>query len=69
VLAAIDVPVLIAHGTVDNVVSPASAEYAAGKISTATVRWFEEVGHMPFVERRAEFNAALLEFAGPVADH
>jgi pimeloyl-ACP methyl ester carboxylesterase len=69
VLAAIDVPVLIAHGTADTVVAPASAEYAAGKISTATVRWFEEVGHMPFVERRAEFNAALLEFAGPVANH
>lgn len=69
VLAAIDVPVLIAHGTLDTVVAPSSAEYAAGKISTATVRWFEDVGHMPFVERRAEFNAALLEFAGPVANH
>ncbi|MGB3437433.1 MAG: alpha/beta hydrolase [Actinophytocola sp.] len=69
VLAAIDVPVLVAHGTADTVVTPASAEYAAGKISTSIVRWFEEVGHMPFVERRAEFNAALLEFAGPVANH
>jgi pimeloyl-ACP methyl ester carboxylesterase len=69
VLAAIDVPVLVVHGTADAVVAPASAEYAAGKISTARVRWFEEVGHMPFVERRAEFNAALLEFAGPVANH
>jgi len=69
VLAAIDVPVLITHGTADTVVAPASAEYAAGKISTAIVRWFEEVGHMPFVERRAEFNAALIEFVGPVANH
>ena len=69
VLAAIDVPVLITHGTADTVVVPASAEYTAGKISTPIVRWFEEVGHMPFVERGAEFNAALLEFAGPVANH
>lgn len=69
VLAAIDVPVLVAHGTADTVVAPSSAEYAAGKISTAIVRWFGEVGHMPFVERRAEFNAALVEFAGPVANH
>lgn len=69
VLTAIDVPVLIAHGTADTVVAPASAEYAAGKISTAVVRWFEEVGHMPFVERSAEFNAALVDFAGPVANH
>lgn len=69
VLAAIDVPVLITHGTADTVVAPASAEYAAGKISTPIVRWFEEAGHMPFVERGAEFNAALLEFAGSVAGH
>lgn len=69
VLATIDVPVLITHGTADTVVAPASAEYTAGKISTPIVRWFEEVGHMPFVERGAEFNAALIEFAGPVANH
>jgi pimeloyl-ACP methyl ester carboxylesterase len=69
VLAAIDVPVLVAHGTADTVVTPSSAEYAAGKISTSIVRWFEEAGHMPFVERRAEFDAALAEFAGPVAYH
>ena len=69
VLAALDVPALVVHGTADTVVAPASAEYAAGKIPGALLRWCEQVGHMPFVERRAEFNAALLEFAGPVANH
>lgn len=68
VLAAVDVPALVVHGTADKVVSPASAEYAAGKIPGALLRWCEQVGHMPFVERRKEFNTALLEFAGPVAN-
>jgi pimeloyl-ACP methyl ester carboxylesterase len=69
VLTAISVPTLVVHGTEDTVVGPGSAEYAAGKISGASLRWCEEVGHMPFVERRAEFDAALLEFAGSVANH
>lgn len=69
VLTAITVPTLVLHGTEDTVVSPSGAEYAAGKISGASLRWCQDVGHMPFVERRAEFNAALLEFAGSVANH
>lgn len=68
VLAAVDVPTLVVHGTRDAVVAPSSAEYAAGKIPGAAVRWFEAVGHMPFAERREEFNMALLEFAGSVAN-
>jgi pimeloyl-ACP methyl ester carboxylesterase len=66
VLAAVDVPAMVVHGTEDSVVSPSTAEYTAGKIPGASVRWFQSVGHMPFAERRAEFNAALLEFAGSV---
>ncbi len=69
VLAGVTVPTLVLHGTGDTVVAPSSAEYTAGKIPGASLRWCEEVGHMPFVERRAEFNAALLEFAGSVANH
>lgn len=68
VLAAIDVPVLVAHGDRDTVVEPDVAEYTAGKISGASARWFPGVGHLPFTERVAEFNNALLEFAGTV-DH
>lgn len=60
-LAAIRVPTLLVHGTADRVVDPSAAEYAAGKIPGASVRWFPDVGHLPFVERADEFNAALRE--------
>jgi non-heme chloroperoxidase len=61
VLAAIRVPTLLVHGTLDRVVDPSAAEYAAGKIPGALLRWFHDVGHLPFVERAAEFNSALRE--------
>lgn len=60
-LAGIRVPALIVHGTADRVVDPSAAEYAAGKIPGASVRWFHEVGHLPFVERTDEFNHVLHE--------
>ena len=69
VLAAVSVPTLVVHGDADLDVDPSSSVYAAGKIPGADLRWFSGVGHMPFVERRAEFNAALIEFAGSVANH
>ena len=62
-LAAVTVPALIVHGTEDAVVAPAAAEYAAGKIPGASLRWFEGVGHLPFAERVEEFNIALRELA------
>lgn len=69
VLSAVDVPTLVVHGDQDAVVAPGSAEYSAGKIPGAVLRWFSTVGHLPFTERREEFNVALLEFAGSIATH
>jgi pimeloyl-ACP methyl ester carboxylesterase len=63
VLVGLRIPVLIAHGTADSVVDPSAAEYAAGKIPGASVRWFQEVGHLPFAERVAEFDGMLRDFA------
>ncbi|GAA3003847.1 Pimeloyl-ACP methyl ester carboxylesterase [Actinokineospora diospyrosa] len=63
VLAAITVPTTVVHGTQDAVVDPAGAEYAAGKIPGATLRWFPGVGHAPFSERVDEFNGVLREAA------
>lgn len=69
VLSSVDVPTLIVHGEEDAVVAPSTAEYAAGKIPGAVMRWFSSVGHLPFTERREEFNAALFDFAGSIATH
>ncbi|RZQ64317.1 alpha/beta fold hydrolase [Amycolatopsis suaedae] len=63
VLAGIDVPALVVHGDADEVVDPSAGEYAAGKIPGARRRWFEGAGHLPFVERAAEFNDELRRFA------
>jgi pimeloyl-ACP methyl ester carboxylesterase len=63
VLAGLAAPTLVVHGTEDAVVHPTAAEYAAGKIPGASLRWFDRVGHLPFAERVAEFNTALRELA------
>jgi pimeloyl-ACP methyl ester carboxylesterase len=54
---------VVLHGKRDEVISPRAAEYAAGKIPGARMRWLPDVGHMPFAERPAEFDAALRELA------
>lgn len=63
-LAGLRLPTLVLHGTADAVVAPTAAEYAAGKIPGAVLRWFSGVGHLPFVERAAEFDAELRAFTG-----
>lgn len=63
VLAGVDVPALVVHGTEDRVVEPFAGEFAAGKIPGARKRWLQGVGHLPFIEAAEEFNAALLRFA------
>jgi len=64
VLVKVSVPTLVVHGDLDEVISPRAGEYAAGKIPDASLRWFSDVGHMPFVERTEEFNETLRTFAG-----
>ncbi|WP_370946256.1 alpha/beta fold hydrolase [Amycolatopsis sp. cg5] len=66
VLAAIDVPTLIVHGTDDRVVNFSAAEYAAGKIPGAVTRWLSDVGHLPFAEVAPEFTGVLRQFADDV---
>jgi pimeloyl-ACP methyl ester carboxylesterase len=66
VLEAVGVPALVIHGTADLVVDPSAGQYAAGKIPGATTRWFEGVGHLPFVEAAPEFTTALRQFADGV---
>jgi non-heme chloroperoxidase len=62
VLASIDVPALVMHGTADEVVDLQAAEYAAGLIPNAQTRWYDGVGRMPFAERVKYFTADLVTF-------
>lgn len=62
VLASIDVPTLVLHGSEDTTVDPSAGEYAAGKIPGARTRWWVGVGHIPFVEAAKEFNETLARF-------
>jgi pimeloyl-ACP methyl ester carboxylesterase len=63
VLAAIDVPTLIVHGRQDAVVDPSAAEFAAGLIPDSTLTWLDS-GHVPFVDRAAEFDTVLAAYLG-----
>ncbi|MGH3625495.1 MAG: alpha/beta fold hydrolase [Sciscionella sp.] len=63
VLATCTVPTLVLHGAEDPVVDISAAEYNAGAIPGARLHWMDGVGHLPFVERPAEFDAVVSEFA------
>jgi pimeloyl-ACP methyl ester carboxylesterase len=59
VLAAIDVPTVVLHGTDDQVVAPAAAEYAAARIPGAELVWYADTAHVPFLEQPERFAADL----------
>ncbi len=63
VLATVDKPTLVVHGSQDRVIDPSTAEHTIGKIPGATGRWFLDGGHAPFAESAAEFDAVLRQFA------
>lgn len=63
VLAAVDVPAIVLHGELDEVVAPAAARYNAATIPGAELILFPDTGHVPFLERPAEFAAVLAEVA------
>ncbi|MEV0676617.1 alpha/beta hydrolase [Actinosynnema sp. NPDC050436] len=66
VLAAVDRPTLVVHGTADRVVDPAAAEYASATVPGAEARWYDGVGHLPFRERPERFAADLAAFVAEV---
>jgi pimeloyl-ACP methyl ester carboxylesterase len=63
ILEGITVPVLVTHGRADSVVLPAMADYILAHCKTAEASWFDGVGHAPFLEEPARFNAELKRFA------
>jgi pimeloyl-ACP methyl ester carboxylesterase len=63
VLAGLAVPVLISHGRRDEIILPSMAEHALRVCPTAEASWYEDAGHMPFVEDAARFDRELARFA------
>jgi pimeloyl-ACP methyl ester carboxylesterase len=61
-LAAIHVPTLVMWGRQDELIPLVSGEKLRDGISGAKLVVFEQCGHVPMIEKSAEFNRALLEF-------
>ena len=59
VLKAVDVPTLVVHGTQDEVVAPAAAEYSAALIPGAELSLYPDTAHAPLLERPALFSSDL----------
>jgi non-heme chloroperoxidase len=63
VLERLTVPVLLVHGSEDEVVLPAMAEHHARLIPHAKTSWYQGIGHTPFREDPERFNAELRAFS------
>ena len=66
VLSRLSVPVLVTHGRADAIVLPSMAEHVIEVCGTARASWYEDVGHLPFLEDSDRFDRELAEFAGHV---
>lgn len=62
VLAALDTPALIIVGSEDSYTTRDDADEMTRLLKRSRLVWMEGVGHMPNMERPAEFNAALSGF-------
>jgi len=67
VLSRLSVPVLVTHGRSDEIVSPSMADRILRTCPTATVSWYDAVGHAPFIEDSERFNDELAHFVRSVA--
>jgi pimeloyl-ACP methyl ester carboxylesterase len=58
----IKIPILVVAGEEDQIVDPHSVGVWAGGVDKAEICLIDECGHMPMIERTAEFNAQILAF-------
>ena len=58
----IKIPLLVVAGEQDQIVDPQSVGVWAGGVDRAEISLIDECGHMPMIERTAEFNAQILAF-------
>lgn len=61
-LGDITIPVGVFSGRHDQIWDPQWSEFVAKSVPGATMRYFENSGHVAFLEDRAEWNTALTEF-------
>lgn len=64
VLAGLEIPALIVAGDEDPFTTRDDAEQMQQLLRQSRLVWLPGVGHMPNLERPAEFNAALIAFLG-----
>jgi pimeloyl-ACP methyl ester carboxylesterase len=58
----IKIPILVVAGEDDQIVDPQSVGVWAGGVDKAEICLIDECGHLPMIERTAEFNAQMLAF-------
>jgi len=63
VLSRLSVPVLVTHGRADAIVLPSMAEHVLEICPTARASWYDDIGHLPFLEDPARFDRELRELA------
>ena len=61
-LAKLDCPVLISHGSEDRIMLPAMAQFAASQVKHARLSMYQGIGHATFYEDAPRFNRELAEF-------
>ena len=61
-LTTIDVPVLVTHGTKDQIVLDTMGKFTAAVVTGAKLSEYEDIGHAPFWEDAPRFNRELAEF-------
>ena len=62
VLSCLSVPVLVTHGLADAIVLPSMGEHVLEVCPTARASWYENVGHLPFLEDSGRFDFELADF-------
>ncbi|HEY6838884.1 MAG TPA: alpha/beta fold hydrolase [Geobacteraceae bacterium] len=61
-LATIDLPVLLLHGSADTICLPAASRFMAERLPRARFIEMPDLGHAPFLSRPAAFERILREF-------
>ncbi|MET8836832.1 alpha/beta fold hydrolase [Micromonospora sp. NPDC004540] len=61
-VAALDLPTLVVWGDRDLILPAAHLSFARSRLPTAQGHLFRDTGHMPQIERAAEFEALVREF-------